>query len=78
LADINVYSLVVPVNLDGDRALWRIELSLDDSNGVATISRRLIIIGLFCRISSLSYGSFAKKTHNFKERTNRSHPSVGA
>ena len=30
--------------------------------GVATISRLLKIIGLFCRISSLLYGSFAKET----------------
>jgi len=42
--------------------------------GVATISRLLKIIGLFCRISSLLQGSFAKKTYNFKEPTNRSHP----
>ena len=40
---------------------------------MATISRLLKIIGLFCRISSLLYGSFAKKTHDFKEPTNRSH-----
>ena len=30
--------------------------------GVATISRLLKIIGLFCRISSLLYGSFAYDT----------------
>ena len=29
--------------------------------GVATISRLLKIIGLFCRISSLLQGSFAKR-----------------
>jgi len=34
---------------------------------VATISRRLQIIGLFCRILSLLLGSFAKETYNFKE-----------
>ena len=44
--------------------------------GVATISRLLKIIGLFCRISSLWYVSFAKETYNFKELTNRSHPTV--
>jgi len=38
--------------------------------GVATISRLLKIIGLFCRISSLLQGSFAKQTYNFKEPTN--------
>jgi len=42
--------------------------------GVATISRLLKIIGLFCRISSLLYGSFAKETYNCKKPTNRSHP----
>ena len=42
--------------------------------GVATVSRLLKIIGIFCRISSLLYGSFAKETHDFKEPTNRSHP----
>jgi len=41
---------------------------------VATISRLLKIIGLFCRISSLLQGSFAKETYNLKEPTNRSHP----
>ena len=44
------------------------------SYGVATISRFLKIIGLFCRISSLLQGSFVKETYNFKEPTNRSHP----
>jgi len=37
-----------------------------------SISRLLKITGLFCRISSLSYGSFAKETYHFKEPTNRS------
>ena len=44
------------------------------SYGVATISRLLKNIGLFCRISSLLQGSFAKETYNFKEPTHRSHP----
>jgi len=43
---------------------------------VATISRLLKIIGLFCRISSLLQGSFAKETYDFKEPTNRGHPIV--
>ena len=38
------------------------------------MSRRLKIIGLFCRISSLLQGSFAKETCTFKAPTNRSHP----
>jgi len=43
---------------------------------VATISRLLKIIGLFCRISSLSQGSFAKETCYFKEPTTCNHPIV--
>jgi len=42
--------------------------------GMATISRLLKIIGLFCRRQSLLLGSFAKETYYFKEPTNRSHP----
>jgi len=41
---------------------------------VATIRSLLKITGLFCRISSLLQGSFAKETYNFKEPTHRSHP----
>ena len=44
------------------------------SYGVATISRLLKIIGLFCRISSLLQGSFAEETYNFKEPIHHSHP----
>ena len=44
--------------------------------GVAMISRLLKIIGLFCRISSLLQGSFAKETYNFKEPTTCCHPIV--
>ena len=39
--------------------------------GVATISRLLKIIGLFCRIQSLLQGSFAKETYHCKEPTNQ-------
>jgi len=42
--------------------------------GVATISRLLKIIGLFCRVWSLLQGSFAKETQNFKEPTHLSFP----
>jgi len=45
--------------------------------GAATISRLLKIIGLFCRISSLLYGSFAKEIYKFKEPTSCSHPVCG-
>jgi len=41
---------------------------------VATISRLLKMINLFCGISSLLQGSFTKATYNFKEPINRSHP----
>ena len=41
---------------------------------VPTISRLLQITGLFCRISSVLWGSFATKTYHFQEPTNRSHP----
>jgi len=50
------------------------EADLRFTYGVATIRRLLKILGLFCRISSLLKGSFAKETYNFKEPTNRSHP----
>ena len=49
---------------------------IDIVYGVATISRLLKIIGLFCRISPLLQGSFAKETYNFKEPTSRSHCSL--
>jgi len=45
-------------------------------HGVASMSRLLKIIGIFCRIMSLLQGSFAKETYNFKEPTKRSHPIV--
>ena len=55
------------------RALfYRAQGSCANAYGVATISRLLIIIGLFCRIQSLVQGSFAKETYNFKEPTKRS------
>jgi len=37
------------------------------THGVATISRLLKIIGLFCRISSLLWGSFANETYKIKK-----------
>ena len=36
---------------------------------VATVSRIDNIIGLFCRIASLLYGSFAKEIYNFIDPT---------
>jgi len=52
----------------------KVDRSSHSDCGVATINRLLKIIGLFCRISSLLLGSFAKATYIFKEPTNRSHP----
>jgi len=42
------------------------DVSSDDAYGVATVSRLLKTIGLFCRIWSLLKGSFAKETYNVK------------
>ena len=42
--------------------------------GVATMSRRLKIIGLFCKRALLKRRYSAKETYDFKEPTNRSHP----
>jgi len=41
---------------------------------VATISRLLKIIGLFCKRALLNRGYSAKETYNLKEPTDRSHP----
>jgi len=42
--------------------------------GVATTSRLLKIIGLFCKRALWKRRYSAKETYNFKEPTNRSHP----
>jgi len=42
--------------------------------GVATISRLLKIVGLFCKRALEKRRYFAKEKSNFKEPTNRSHP----
>jgi len=42
--------------------------------GVATISRLLKIIGLFCKRALYKRPYAAKETYNYKEPTNRSHP----
>ena len=44
------------------------------SYGVATISRLLTIIGLFCKRALLKSRFSAKETYNLKEPTNCSHP----
>ena len=43
---------------------------------MATISRLLKIIGLFCKRALLKRRYSAKETCNFKEPTNRSHPII--
>ena len=52
--------------LGPSQGIWRCKVS-------QTV-RDIEIIGLFCRIWSLSKGFFAKETCNFKEHANRSHP----
>jgi len=42
--------------------------------GVARVSRIDKIVGVFCRISSLSQRSFAKETYDLINPTDRSHP----
>ena len=42
--------------------------------GVATISRLLKIIGLFCKRALLKRRYSANETYHFWEPTNRSHP----
>ena len=41
------------------------------ASDITHVSSLLKTIGLFCRISCLLLGSFAKETYNFKEPTNR-------
>jgi len=43
--------------------------------GMASVSKIDKIIGLFCRILSLWWGSFAKETYNFIDPTDQSHPT---
>jgi len=52
-------------------------LFLGSAYWVVTVSRIDKMIGLFCRISSLLEGSFAKETYNFIDPTNQSHPILG-
>ena len=47
---------------------------VENTYGVATVSRIDKIIGFFCRISSLLEVSFAKETYDFIDATNCSHP----
>jgi len=47
---------------------------LCDCYGVASSSRLLKIIGLFCKRALQKRPIFSKETYNFKEPTTRSHP----
>jgi len=55
---------------------WKKEESSEErcKYGVATISRLLKIIGLFCQRALQNRRYSAKETYNFDEPTNRSHP----
>jgi len=53
---------------------WRAISVSTTRYGVATISRLLKIIGLFCKRALRKSLYSAKETCNFKEPTNRSHP----
>ena len=68
--------LLLPIYIHVTHTLTLLLLYILYTYGVATISRLLKIIGLFCRILSLLQGSFAKETCNFKEADNCSHPIV--
>jgi len=50
--------------------------TMDSTYVVATISRLLKIIGLFCKRALYKRRYSAKETYNFKKPTNRSHPIV--
>ena len=52
------------------------QLYHDFTYGLATISRLLKIIGLFCKRALWKRRYSAKETYNFKEPTNRSHSIV--
>ena len=53
---------------------WALWMSPHTWYRVPTISRLLKIIGLFCKRALLKRRYSAKKTYDFKEPTNRSHP----
>jgi len=56
---------------------WKYHQQLNFSAyGVATISRLLKIIGLFCKRALQKRRYSTKETYNLNEPTNRSHPIV--
>jgi len=54
--------------------MWHHEFIRHATYGVATISRLLKIIGLFCKRALSKNLYSAKETYDFQEPTNRSHP----
>ena len=58
------------------RKVIQIVIVLAYSYGVAAISRLLQIVGLFCKRALLKRLYSAKETCNFKDPTNRSHPTT--
>ena len=70
LIHIQHHSCVVLIHIQHSECLRKY------TYGVATVSRIDKIIGLFCRISSLLEGSFAKETYNFIDPTSQSQPIV--
>ena len=54
--------------------MWHVT-DMTRSYGVATISRLLEMIGLFCKRALYKRPYSVKETYNYKEPTNRSHPT---
>ena len=52
---------------------WYIMASRSAGSSWMCCDKMCCDISLFCRVSSLSWGSFAKETYYFKEPTSRSH-----
>jgi len=71
-----------PRSVNESPNLWEFAIDLNSlyfksfkiGYGVASISRLLKIIGLFCKRAWLKRRYSAKETYDFKEPTNRSHP----
>ena len=62
------------IRSSGKNILFLIHVFFRGYYGVATISRLLKIIGLFCKRALQKRRIFFKETCNFKEPTDRSHP----
>ena len=71
---IYIYMYTIQHSLLSQYSAGHCTASLTSHYGVATVSRIDKIIGLFCRIASLLWVSFAKETYNFIDPTCCSHP----